>query len=135
MFSGTSTAISNYGASFTKGGSAPARAMVIDFPEVTTEPIEITNHANGGKSEFMPSGLITVGDVTVSLLLPSGTLSVLYAEMENKTVSACVIRNATDIMTFQGFYNSIKPEPADATSPDAQKVTLVITPTGVITYT
>jgi hypothetical protein len=59
----------------------------------------------------------------------------MNTEMEAKTISECIVADSVDTMTFDGFYQSIKKESADAQNPNLQKVTVVIVPTGGITIT
>jgi hypothetical protein len=46
-----------------------------------------------------------------------------------------VIANGVETMTFSSFILSYKVEDADATGPDADRVTVVVRPTGAITLT
>lgn len=120
----------NYGSTFTKGGNTIGKCIVIDFPELSTGKVNVTNHASGGKTEFIPNGLIEAGDITLSVLAENTVLSDMYADMEAKTIEACVISNDVDTLTFSGWFQSIKEEQADAQSPDAVKITCVVTVTG-----
>ena len=129
----TTAATSNYGSTLTFGGVTIGACMVIDFPELTTDKMEITNHAGGGVREYIPSGLIGLGDITLSVIAASGVVSALKTYMVNKTVNTAVVANGQDTMTFSAFFTSVKPEAADATSPDANKVTVVLSPTGGLT--
>lgn len=127
-------ASSNYGATFTKGGASIGNCMVIDFPEIKMDAVESTNHASGGNREFIPSMLYGLGEITLSVIVASGVVDAMFTELAAGTVSACVVANSQDTMTFDGFYTSIKPESADATSPDVDKVTVVIQPTADIAF-
>lgn len=124
---------SNYGSTFTKGAASIGKCIVVDFPELSTGKANITNHASGGKTEYIPTGLIEAGDITLSVLAEATTLSGMYTEMEAKTVSECVITNPVDTLTFDGFYQSIKVESADAQKPDVVKLTVVLAVTGGVT--
>lgn len=124
---------SDYGSTLTKGGVVIGKCMVIDFPELTTAKINTTNHASGGWSEGIPSGLVEAGDITVMILCENGVVATMITEMLNKTVSEVILANPVDTFTFDGFYTSVKPEAADATKPDAVRVSAVISPTGEIT--
>lgn len=126
---------SNYGSTFTKGGQVIGLCQVIEWPEISTDPIEQTNHSSAGVREFIPSGLIGLGEVTLSVILQSGKLVSMVNEMGAKTISACVIANALYTGTFQGFYTSIKTESADAQSPDVVKATVVLQPASGISLT
>jgi hypothetical protein len=125
---------SDYGSTLTFGGVSIGKCIVIDFPELSTDKINITNHAGAGWSEGIPSGLINTGDITLMLLLETGTLSGITADILAKTVDQVSIANNIDAMVFDGFYLSCKPEAADAQSPDALRASVVITPTGTITF-
>ena len=129
----TTTATSNYGSTLTFSGASIGACQVIDFPELTTDKMETTNHAGGGVREYIPSGLIGLGDITLSVITAASVVSALKTYMTNKTVATTVVANGVDTMTFSAFFTSVKPEGADATSPDANKVTVVLSPTGGLT--
>lgn len=129
----TTTAISNYGSTLTFSGAAIGACIVIDFPELTTDKIETTNHAGGGVREYIPSGLIGLSDITLSVITAASVLSAIKTYMQNKTVATAVVTNGVDTMTFSAFFTSVKSEAADAQSPDANKVTVVLSPTGGLT--
>jgi hypothetical protein len=123
---------SDYGSTITKGGQAVGKCIVIDFPEIGGEKINTTNHASGGWSEGIPSGLLNVGDITLMVLLEPGVLDGITDEMLAKTVDEVIIANEVDTLTFDGFYLSVKPEAADSQSPNAVRASVVISPTGPI---
>lgn len=125
---------SNYASTFTKGGQSIGNCIVIDFPEIKMNKVESTNHASGGTREYIPDGLYGLGDITLSVIVGSGILSAMFTELDAGTISSCVITGSEDTMTFDGFYTSIKPEAADAQTPDVDKVTVVISPTGDIQF-
>lgn len=127
------TATSNYGSTFTFSGASIGACIVIDFPELTTDKLETTNHAGGGVREYIPSGLLGLGDITLSVVIAANVVSALKTYMQNKTVATAVISNGVDTMTFSAFFTSVKSEGADAQSPDANKATVVIAPTGGLT--
>ena len=124
---------SDYGSTITFGGTPVGKCIVISFPELATDKINTTNHASGGWSEGISSGLINAGDITLMVLLETGVLDGMVADMLAKTVGAVVITNEVDTMSFDGFYLSVTPEAADAQSPNALRASVVITPTGEIT--
>jgi hypothetical protein len=121
---------SNYGSTFTKGGSTIGKCIVVDFPELSTEKINITNHDSNGKTQYIPSKLIDAGDITLSVLAETTELSGIYTDMEAESIEQCIITNPVDTMTFSGWYQSVKEEPADAQSPDAVKLTVILAITG-----
>lgn len=121
---------SNYGSTFTKGGSTIGKCTVIGFPELSTEKINVTNHASGGKTQYIPSKVIDAGDITLAVLAETTELSGMYTDMENESIEQCVISNPVDTFTFSGWYQSIKEEDADAQNPDAVKLTVVLAVTG-----
>jgi hypothetical protein len=123
----------NYGSTLTKGGTTVGKCMIIDFPEISTGKAVTTNHAGGGVAESIPNGLISLGDITLSVILEAGTLAGINTDIENKSVESIVITDNIDDMTFQGYYLSVKPEPADAENPDTHKATVVIACTGAVT--
>lgn len=120
----------NYGSTFTKGGQSIGKCIVLDFPELSTGKVNITNHSSGGKTEFIPNGLIEAGDITLSVLAEGTALADMYSDMAAKSIEQCVVANDVDTLTFSGWYQSIKEEQADAQNPDAVKVTCVIAITG-----
>jgi hypothetical protein len=125
-------ATSNYGSTITKGGTTVGKCMVTDYPEIATGKANATHHGSGGWAESIPTGLITVGDVTISLILEEGTLPGILADIVAKSIEPIVITNGVDTMTFDGYYISAKPEAADATAPDVYKASVVIGTTGDI---
>jgi hypothetical protein len=120
------TGTSDYGSTFTKGGSAPAPAIVVDFPEFSTKKINITNHGSGGKAEQIPSGLVEASDITLKLLLETGDFAAIESEMESKTISSVVVSNGLNTITGNGFYTAAKQEQADAQNPNAIEATVVV---------
>ena len=129
----TTNATSNYSSTWLFNGAAIGVCMVIDFPEITTDKIPTTNHASGGVREYIPSGLVGLGEVTMSVIAASGVKSTITTALANKTVATNVITNGVDTFTFSGFILSAKPESADAESPDANKFTVVVAATGALT--
>ncbi|HLE52699.1 MAG TPA: hypothetical protein VI755_11590 [Anaerolineales bacterium] len=128
-------AYTNYGSTLTKGGVAVGACMVIDFPEIATGKANTTNHGSGGYAESIPNGLITLGDITLSVIVVDGVLATIRNEMASKTISSVVISDGVESMTFDGYYLSAKKEAADANSPDVSKLTVVIAPTGSLIIT
>ena len=124
------TAVTNYGSLFTFSGVTVFKCIVTDFPEISTTRASTTNHSSGGFAEGIPSGLITLGDFTLSALNESGVLGALRTYMVNKTVATGVLTNGIDTLTGSCFILSVKPEPADAEDPQANKMTVVVSPTG-----
>jgi hypothetical protein len=126
-------ATTNYGATLTKGGQSVGACMIIDFPEISVGKAVTTNHGSNGYAESIPNGVISLGDITLSVILADGVLTGIQTEMEAGTVSTVVITNAVgEEMSFSGYYLSCKPEAADATKPDVSKATVVIACTGPI---
>lgn len=121
---------SNYGATLTKGGATVGKCMITDFPELATGKAPTTNHAGGGVAESIPNGLVSLGDITISLLLEAGTMANIKSDIDAKSVEECIITDGFDTWTFDGYYLSAKPEAADAENPDAHKATVVIACTG-----
>lgn len=130
MTTGTS---SDYGGTFQFPSGTAYPSMVLDYPELTMAGVEITNHAGGGVTEYVPSGLLDVGEFALSILGQHGTLNTLKTAQVAKTVALCVLTNPIDTMLFNGMLTSVKEEAADATSPDAVRITLSVRPTGAIT--
>jgi hypothetical protein len=126
-------ATTNYGATYTFNGSSIGDCYVIDFPEISTGVINTTNHASGGVAEAIPSGVLTLGQITLSVEDAASVLSTLDTAIDNKTIANSVLGNGINTLTFSSFIVSVKPEAADAQSPDADKLTVVVQPTGAIT--
>jgi hypothetical protein len=126
-------ATSDYGATYTFNSSSIGELLNVDYPEVATDAVETTNHGSGGVREYIPSGLLGVGQFTLLILAASGTLGTLDTAIDNKTVANSVIANGVDTLTFSSFIVSYQLESADAQSPDADRITVVVQPTGAIT--
>ena len=129
------TATTNYGMTFTFNGSSIGSCQIIEYPEVSTGVVETTDHAGGGVAEFIPSGVLTLGQITLSVICSvASNVTTLDTAMDNKTVANSVISNGVNTATFSSFIQSIKIESADATGPEANKMTVVIQPTGTIAW-
>lgn len=127
------TAVNNYGTTLTKGGTPIGKIMVQDYPEITTGKAVTTHHGSGGVATHMPNGLITLGDMTVSIQLEEGTLASIHADMAAESVEPIVLTDNTDVLTIaEGYFLSVKPEPADANAPDTHKASLVIACSGAL---
>lgn len=123
---------SNYGSTWTFNGES-YKCIVTGFPELSTDEIDTTNHSSGSYAEAIPSGLIRVGNFTLSLLEESGNLLALRNHLANKTVANSIIENNLTTLTGSSFIKSVKVEDADAQSPDANKITVVVAATGTWT--
>ena len=127
------TAVSNYGSLFTFNGASVGKCIVTGFPEVVMDDAETTNHSGSGYAESIPTGLVRVGDLTLSVLDESGVYTALRLLQTNKTIATAVITNGIDTLTGSGWIRSVKLEDADATDPDANKLTVVVACTGAWT--
>jgi len=123
------TATSNYGSTWTFNG-ASYKCIVTGFPELTTDALDATNHSSGGYAESIPSGLVRVGDITMSVLEEAGNFATFQTAMVNKTVATSVVENNLATLTGSSFIISVKQEDADAQSPDVNKLTVVVAATG-----
>ena len=123
-------AVTNYGSLFTFNGVSIGKCIVTGFPEVVQGEAETTNHSGGGYAESIPDGLVRVGDLTLSILNESGVYTAIRTLQTNKTVAIAVVTNGIDTITGSGWIRSVKPEDADATDPDANKITCVVACTG-----
>lgn len=121
---------SNYGSTFTFNGATIGKCIVIGFPELATAEADITNHSSGGFGESIPNGLIRISDITMSLLDETGVFAALRTYMVNKTIATAVISNNGTPITGSAWIKSVKLEDADAQSPDANKLTVVLACTG-----
>src|SRR6266545_7118894 len=101
------TVSSNYGSTLTFNGATIGKCVVEGFPEISTDKIDTTNHASGGKGESIPSGLVRLGDMTVTLFEEAGTMAAIKAYIDNKTVGTVAIANNSSTMSGQGFFLSV----------------------------
>lgn len=124
------TAVTNYGSLFTFNGASVGKCIITGFPEVVMGEAETTNHSGSGYAESIPDGLVRVGDLTLSILNESGVYTALRLLQTNKTVATAVVTNGIDTIQGSGWIRSVKPEDADATDPDANKLTVVVACTG-----
>lgn len=120
----------NYGSVLTFGGSSIGACIVTGFPEVVMDEADTTSHDGTGFASSIPTGLVHVGDLTLSVLAESGTYDGLRTFQTNKTVDAVEVTNGIDTITGDGWVRSVKVEDADATDPDAIKLTVVFACTG-----
>lgn len=127
-------ALTDYPGTCTFNAVALGQYLIIDYPEIKTDKIKATNHGSGGVEEWIPNGLVGLEDITLSVLLATGTITTMDTAMDAKTIGTVVLHNPHTTMTFSGFILSVKPEPADAGSPDVSKATVVISPTGAIVF-
>jgi hypothetical protein len=125
-------ATSNYGSTWTFN-SESYKCIVTGFPEISTDEIDTTNHSSGAYAEAIPSGLIRVGNFTLELLEESGNLLALRNHVASKTVATSIIENNLTTLTGSSFIKSVAVGEADAQSPDANKVTVVVACTGTWT--
>ena len=123
---------SNFGSTW-QFGNTTYKCIVTGFPEITTDKLNATNHSSPGYAESVPSGLVTVGDITMSVLEESGNFSALQTAMVNKTVQNSIIENNLTTLTGSSYVISVKMEDADAQSPDINKLTVVLAMTGTLT--
>lgn len=124
------TATTNYGSTFTFNGAVVGKCIVIGFPELATEGADTTNHSSGGFGESIPNGLIRISDLTMSVLNETGVYLALRTFMVNRTIATAIIANGVDTLTGSAYVLSVKLEDADAQSPDANKLTVVLACTG-----
>ncbi len=127
------TAVTNYGSLFTFNSVSIGKCRVTGFPEIATDKAPTTNHSSGGFAESIPTGLITIGDMKLSLLNEAGVLSALRTLLVNKTVATAVVTNGIDTITGQGYILSVQPKDADAEAPKANELDVVVAATGTWT--
>lgn len=123
---------SNYGSTWTFN-SESYKCIVTGFPAISTDAIDTTNHSSGSYAEQIPSGLVRIGNFTLEVLEESGNLLALRNHVVNKTVATSVIENNLTTLTGSSFIVSVTPSEADATSPDANKLTVEVACTGTWT--
>lgn len=125
-------AYSNYASTLTFAGAEVGKCLIVDFPELNTPRINTTNHASGGWSEAIPSGLINVGDITLSVIVTDTVLAAIRTAMLARTIDEIIVGDVVETITADGFYVSAKKEAADAQSPDVIKATIVMAFTGPV---
>jgi len=134
---------SNYGITLEKSstisGTYATVGILLDvnIPEISTDKLNKTSHASGGKTEYTASGLVDMGDFDVVMKSSQSMLSGTYADLGAGTVSFYKITYPSGLSmnpwVFQGFPIKIKPGNADAQNPDIMKVTVTYSPTGGLT--
>lgn len=131
---------SNYGIALERSTSlsgtyaSVGSILDLELPEVSTEKINRTNQASGGKTQFVPSGLIDMSDFNVTLEMTQEASEAVYDDMTAKTIAYYKVTYPSDLSitpwVFQAFPIKIAPQNADAQSPDLMKVVVTFTPTG-----
>jgi len=127
------TAVTNYGSTFTFNSVSIGKCIVVGFPEMVMGEAETTNHSGAGYAESIPDGLVRAGDLTLSVLDETGVYTALRLLQTNKTVATAAVGNGIDSISGSGWIRSVKIEDADATDPDANKLTVVVACTGAWT--
>jgi hypothetical protein len=123
-------ASSDYGSTFTFNSVSIGKCIIVGFPEVSDEGVETTNHSTSGYATSIPSGLVRVGDLTLSVLDESGVYAAIRLLMTNKTVATAAIGNGIESISGSAWVKSVKLEDADATGPKADTMTVVLACTG-----
>lgn len=126
----TTGTYSNYGSVFHFPSGTAYAAVVLDYPEVKEDAIEITNNTSGNVSEFIYSNLVRLSPFSISLLGRPGIYSTFRTHQTNRTIGSCVLSDAVETYTFQGLITNVKHEPSDQQKPDAAKITITVQPTG-----
>lgn len=130
----TTSAESNYGGTFTKGGSLILDCDVLDYPEFSVANLDATTHGDAGVEQRLPGKKLSISTFTLSLPVVSGIMNSIDTEIDAGTVSACVLELGDVIrFSFDGFFVSYKGESADANSEDVAKMSVVVQPTGGVT--
>jgi hypothetical protein len=110
----------------------------IDPPELTNASVEATNHASGGWREFISGGLKELSEFSILVNMASGTSSSMQGALTTGSSASYAIEFTDEelsIWTFNALVTGYKPEPADATAPEALQATITFRPTGVPTLT
>lgn len=121
---------SDYSSTFTFNSVSIGKCIVTGFPEVVMDEAETTSHDGTGFASSIPSGLVRVGDLTLSILAESGKYAAIRLLQTNKTVATASVTNGLDTISGSGWIRSVKVEDADATDPNAIKLTVVVACTG-----
>ncbi len=124
-----------FGVILKKGGTSFGSITKLTPPSFESGKVDVTNHSSGNFSEFMPTKLISVGEMEIECFSNSATYLSCVSEMGAGTVSAWSIEfpgNAIPPLQFNGFLTSLKLSDYVAESPDVQKFMLKIQPAGSI---
>lgn len=131
----TTGTMSSYGEEFHfPSGTIIYAAQVIGKPEYAMGEANITNHSNGGYEERVPNGLLSASDFTLGIIATPGNIA-LHTARDAKTQNVCFIKSKQFGYLFTGWIKSIKEDDSDAATPDAVKLTVVVTPRGQLTIT
>lgn len=128
---------SNYGVILKKGSTTIGALTNIDFPKVSTEAVEITNHAGGGVREHIPSGLLNFENFTATILASESAYSAIKTDIDAGTYSSYTIDYTTASgltdWVFSCYPVSIEISSADATSPDKLEMVIEFNISGDVT--
>lgn len=124
----------NYGALLKKSTTVIGEVVSLDFPELTNEALESTNHSSGGYKSYISGKLIELTEfsATVNFTSISGIMTDLVAGTEG-SYGIYFPDVDTTTFTFGAYVVGFKPETADATKPDVLKATVRFRPTGTVT--
>lgn len=116
----------NYGIVFKKGSTIVGEIIRINAPSIETGKKEIS-HATTGKRRFIPTGLITMSDLVVTINGNISDIATLYADLlagSSSTAYTIDFPSATSFgdWTFNSFPTNIKANDTDANNPDAMQV-------------
>lgn len=129
-------AASNFGILLKKASTVVGQVVNLGLPEISTEMIEITNHSSAGVREFLPSGVIEVGEFTADILLTQAQLAIIKGDIDNKTSATYnfdfTAGQALTDLSVTAFPTKIETGDADAQSPDVLKAKVTFRPTGTM---
>lgn len=128
----TTGSYSNYASVFQFPSGTAYAALVVDYPEVKTGAIEITNNQSSGVREYIYDGLVGLTEFTISLLGMPGIFATFKGHETSKTIGLCVLTDPVETHLFSGLITSVKKEKADQQNPDATKITITVQPTGAL---
>lgn len=128
---------SNYGVILKKGGTSIGQLTNLDLPKVSTESVEITNHAGGGVREYIPSGLLNFENFTATILASESAYSTVKTDIDAGTFATYTIDFTTGSgitdWSFSCYPVSIELSSADATSPDKLEMIVEFAISGDVT--
>ena len=124
----------NFGYAVTMDGNHMGKITSVEPPSITEEKIEVTNHDSTYK-EYIPTQLNDAGDMTLEVQYETTAISGFRNAKLDHSIHLFVVTApapSSQALTFSGFVSEFTPNAADATSPEALKCTVVISPTGPI---
>lgn len=124
-----------FGVILKKDGASFGSITKLVPPSFESGKVDVTNHGSGNFSEFIPTKLVSLGEMEIECFAASAMYLSCVSEMKLGTVSSWGIEFPGSVippLQFSGFLTSLKLSDYVADSPDVQKFMLKIQPTGAI---